>query len=134
MTQISHSLVLAPTQPYVKLLSLAKYSNTDPKRNITTWVPLDECDRMLKDNDNKFTVFRPNEAPAEMQTRDQLLLLVDGRILPYADIPDLAPSLKEVADSAAVKEKLDAFASRIGSDMNGLILYLAEFQDVEDSE
>ncbi|KAK6728487.1 hypothetical protein RB195_005867 [Necator americanus] len=98
------------------------------------WVPLDECDRMLENNNYKFTVFRPNETPVEMQTRDQLLLLVDGKILPYADICDLVPSLREVADSEEVKEKLDTFASRVGSDMNGLILYLSDFQDLDESE
>ncbi|CAJ0592543.1 unnamed protein product [Cylicocyclus nassatus] len=95
------------------------------------WVPLDECQRLLKANKDKFTIFRPNDSPAEMQTREQLLLLVDGKILPYADIADLAPSLKKVADLPAVKEKLDSFASRIGNDMNGLILFLSEFQDVD---
>ncbi|RCN40472.1 Arginine-tRNA-protein transferase [Ancylostoma caninum] len=148
LREIAFTREVMKHRPDIKYYYMGYYISTCPKMRYKgkfrpsellcdrsfQWVPLNECDRMLNDNDNKFTVFRPNETPAEMQTRDQLVLLVDGKILPYADICDLAPSLKEVADSEEVKEKLDAFASRIGSDMSGLILYLSDFQDIDTSE
>lgn len=92
------------------------------------WVPLDVCDRMLLENDSKFTVFLPDLPPATMQTRDNLLLLIDGKIVSYADLGELLPSLKPVAESEEVREKLDAFASRIGCDMTKLIIYLQDLQ------
>ncbi|KAE9414279.1 hypothetical protein Angca_010008, partial [Angiostrongylus cantonensis] len=39
------------------------------------WVSLDICNQLLRNNDNKFTVFLPNLPPAKMQTRDNLFLL-----------------------------------------------------------
>lgn len=35
---------------------------------------------MLLENDSKFTVFLPDLPPATMQTRDNLLLLIDGKV------------------------------------------------------
>uniref|UniRef100_W6NNZ4 Arginyl-tRNA--protein transferase 1 n=1 Tax=Haemonchus contortus TaxID=6289 RepID=W6NNZ4_HAECO len=95
------------------------------------WVPLDICDRMLRENDNKFTVFLPDSPPAVMQTRDQLILLINGRAVLYADIEEVMPSLYELANSEAIRNKLDAFASRIGSDMTRLVIYLSDLQGID---
>ncbi|KJH44819.1 Arginine-tRNA-protein transferase [Dictyocaulus viviparus] len=98
------------------------------------WVPLDRCQQLLQENDNKFTVFLPDLPPATMQTRDNLLLLVDGKIVQYSEIHDLGPALRDLANSEAIKENLDSFAMRIGCDMNRLVMYLPEFQNLKMAE
>ncbi|WKX89494.1 hypothetical protein Q1695_008839 [Nippostrongylus brasiliensis] len=145
LREIAFTRYVMKQRPEAKYYYMGYYISTCPKMRYKgkfrpsellcdrtfQWVPLDVCDRMLQNNCNNFTVFLPDLPPAEMQTRDQLLLLIDGKIVSYADIEELMPSLKEVAESDVVKEKLDEFASRIGCDVNNLIIYLSDLQGFE---
>ncbi|KAK5980841.1 Arginyl-tRNA--protein transferase 1 [Trichostrongylus colubriformis] len=94
LREIAFTRYVMQRRPETKYYYMGYYISTCPKMRYKgafrpsellcdrtfKWVPLDVCDRMLRDNDHKFTVFLPNLPPAVMQTRDQLILLIDGKV------------------------------------------------------
>ncbi|VDL61776.1 unnamed protein product [Nippostrongylus brasiliensis] len=94
LREIAFTRYVMKQRPEAKYYYMGYYISTCPKMRYKgkfrpsellcdrtfQWVPLDVCDRMLQNNCNNFTVFLPDSPPAEMQTRDQLLLLIDGKL------------------------------------------------------
>ncbi|VDO88474.1 unnamed protein product [Heligmosomoides polygyrus] len=92
LREIAFTRFVMQQHPLIKYYYMGYYIITCPKMRYKgkfrpsellcdrTFQWVNVCDRMLLENDSKFTVFLPDLPPATMQTRDNLLLLIDGKV------------------------------------------------------
>uniref|UniRef100_A0A1I7XGQ3 arginyltransferase n=1 Tax=Heterorhabditis bacteriophora TaxID=37862 RepID=A0A1I7XGQ3_HETBA len=124
LREIEFTRELHKQRPELKYYYMGYYIDTCPKMRYKgsfrpsellcdqslEWVPLDECCRLLRDNDSRFTVFRPNAPTPPRKTKQDLELLVDGQVLSF---DELIYSHSDYSSMDSVCEKLKLFASKI---------------------
>ncbi|KAH7728700.1 arginine-tRNA-protein transferase [Aphelenchoides avenae] len=132
LREIAFTRELSQSRPELKYYYMGYYLQNCPKMRYKgkfrpsdllcdktfQWVPLDECAKMIRDNDGKFTVFRPDDPEPPKVPVDDVRCMVKDTVMTFRELRQMLPN------AASLSAKLEEYTRYAGPLAQRMILYL----------